>query len=71
MLLRYFSYIFVFTHPQVTFRQLGPHFFGKNLNKFDKLCIFPSIYFMFKDHQKPHVDTRYERNLVSLFSSIH
>ena len=26
---------------------------------------------MLKDHQKPHVGTRYKRNLINLFSSIH
>ena len=26
---------------------------------------------MLKDHQKPHVGTRYKGNLISLFSSIH
>ena len=50
---------------------LALYFLGENLNKFDKLYIFPYIYVMMKDHQKPHVGTLYKGNLVSLFSSIH
>ena len=26
---------------------------------------------MLKDHQKPHIGTRYKGNLISLFSSVH
>ena len=50
---------------------LALHFLGENLNKFDKLYIFPYIYFMLKDHRKPHVGTRYKGNLIGLFSSIY
>ena len=50
MLLRLFLYMFVFTEPHATFKQLGPSILGENLNKFYKLCIFPGIYFMLKDH---------------------
>ena len=53
--------MFVFTHPQTL------HFLGDNLNKFGKLCIFLYIYFMLKDHRKPHVGTRYKGNLINLF----
>ena len=70
MLLWHFLYMFLFTHPQAPFRQLGPSFPGSSLNKYDKICIFPSIYFMLKDHQKRHVGTRYKGNLISLLSSI-
>ena len=42
--------MFVFTEPHATFKQLGPSILGENLNKFHKLCIFPEIYFMLKDH---------------------
>ena len=57
--------MFVFTHPQAL------HFLGDNLNKFDKLYIFPYIYFMLKGHRKPHVGTRYKGNLINFFFSIH
>ena len=61
----------IITHPQAPFKQTGPHFLGENLNKFVKLCIFFYIYFMLKDHRKPHNGTRCKGNLISLFSSIH
>ena len=70
ILLWHFLYIFVFTQPQATFRQLGFSFLGWNLNKCDKLGIY-SYYFMLKDHQKSYVVTRYKGNFISLFSSIH
>ena len=57
-----FIYVCVYKPPQAPFRQLG-----ENLNKFDKLCIFPYIYFMLKDYQEPHVGTRYRRNLILRF----
>ena len=47
------------------------HFLGKNLNKFGKLYIFPYVYFMLKDHRKPHVGSRYKGDLIRLFSVIH
>ena len=39
---------------------LALHFLGENLNKFDNLYTFPYIYFMLKDHRKPHFGTRYK-----------
>ena len=71
MLLWHFLYMLVFTHAKGPFRQLDLSFLGRNLNEYNKLCIIPYIYFMLKDNQKPHVGTRYKRNLFSLFSSIH
>ena len=68
MLLRHFLYMFVFTNPRRhPLDNLARHFLGENLNKFDKLCIFPYIYFMLKDYQEPHVGTRYRRNLILRF----
>ena len=39
---------------------LALHFLGGNLNEYGKLYIIPYIYFMMKDHRKPHVGTRYK-----------
>ena len=50
---------------------LAVYFLGENLNKFDKLYIFPYTCFLLKDYRKSHVGTRYKRNLISLFCSIH
>ena len=68
MLLRHFLYMFVFTNPcRHPLDNLARHFLGENINKVDKLCMFPHIYFMLKDHQEPHVGTRYRRNLILQF----
>ena len=64
-------YMFVLHIHSHLLDNLVLHFLGENLNNFDKLCIFPEIYFILKDHQKPHDGTRNKRTLISLFSSIH
>ena len=65
-----FSYTCVYTNTGTLFRQLAPSFLGWNLNKYDKLCILPYIYFILKNHRKPHVDTRYKRILICFLQFI-
>ena len=69
-----YIYIYIYLRLHIHRYPLGNlvvYFQGENLNKFEKLCIFPQIYFMLKDHQKPDVGILYKRTLISLFSSTH
>ena len=74
LILGYFSsHLFGLVFPCPTSKKMRRFlykFLERNLKKYDKLYIFLQIYFMLKDHQKPHLGTRYRGNLISLFSSI-
>ena len=69
-----YIYIYIYLRLHIHRYSLGNlvvYFQGENLNEFEKLCIFPQIYFMLKDRQKPDVGIHCKRTLISLFSSIH
>ena len=71
MLLRHLLYMFVFAHPQVPFRELGPSLLEWKSKWIWQIMHISLIFFILKDHQKPHVDTRHKGTLISVFSLIH